>query len=97
MNTDLQVKDWFVPKCAFDLSGVLGVVEETEKAVKFLVEEFTGNGIKQSCYWCPKSVIINEDWKNYARVMPNFDDNNNFIGYKYGDNTPVIGTKFMYI
>lgn len=97
MSTELKVKSWFITKCEFDLSGVLGIVDETEKAVKFLVEEFTSKGIQQSCYWCPKSVILDEDWKNYSKVLPNIDENNNFRGYKYEDNTPVIGTKFLYV
>lgn len=96
MDTSLKVKDWFVNKCEFDLDGILGVVSETEKAVKFLVEEYVGRGISKKCYWCPKSVILDEDWKNYAKVLPDFDENNKFKGYKYENNAPVVGTKFLY-
>ena len=91
MDNSLKVKEWFIFRAEFDLNGILGVVEETEKAVKFLVEEFTSAGIKKRTYWCPKSVILEEDWKNYQKVYWN-------DGWRYSeDDSLVVGQKFLYV
>lgn len=91
----LKVKDWYERKAEFDLDGILGVVSETEKAVQFLVEEFAEHGVRNKTVWCPKSVILDEDWKNYYKVNANIDSEGNFKGYVYEDGSPVIGSKFF--
>lgn len=92
----LKVKDWYERKAEFDLDGILGVISETDKAVKFLVEEYVGHSIRNKTVWCPKSVILDDDWKNYNKVVANIDSEGNFKGYMYEDGSPVIGNKFFF-
>ena len=92
-NNTLKVKDWFVFKADFDLDNIIGVAEETEKAIKFVVEEFCGKRIRTKSYWCPKSVILDEDWKNYIKIHWNSEINH----WVDENNDLVIGTLFLYV